>query len=124
MSNSSIPEIDSNAEASESFGEIFSQHERSRSRKAEGGGRGIEGTVITISGDSVLVDIGFKSEGILPLAVFQGRGEKIEPGDKLLVAVKGRDQDGYYQLSLGRVERPKDWSALEQAFAEHTTIVG
>ena len=38
--------------------------------------------------------------------------------------MKGRNEEGYYELSRLRVERPKDWSALEQAFAEKATIVG
>ena len=80
--------------------------------------------MIAISGESVLVDIGFKSEGILPLAVFQSRGEPVKPGDKLLVSVKGRNEDGYYELSLGKVSRPMDWSSLEQAYADQAPIVG
>ena len=36
----------------------------------------------------------------------------------------GRDPEGYYQLTRAKVERPKDWSALEKAFAEKSTIVG
>jgi small subunit ribosomal protein S1 len=38
--------------------------------------------------------------------------------------VKGRAPEGYYQLTLGKVERPADWSALEKAFADKATIVG
>jgi small subunit ribosomal protein S1 len=38
--------------------------------------------------------------------------------------VKGRDPEGYYELSRTRVETPKDWSALERAFAEKATIMG
>src|SRR5206468_1338471 len=40
------------------------------------------------------------------------------------VSVKGRNEEGYYELSRLRVEQPKDWSALEQAFADKTVIVG
>src|SRR5258706_6219298 len=40
------------------------------------------------------------------------------------VSVKGRDPEGYYQLTRAKVERPKDWSALEKAFADKATIVG
>ena len=38
--------------------------------------------------------------------------------------MKGRNEEGYYELSRLRVEQPKDWSALEQAFADKTIIVG
>jgi small subunit ribosomal protein S1 len=128
MSNSGIPQSQINAETAgdpgESFGDLLSQYEKSHSRKSEDGGRQLLGTVIVISGDSVFLDIGFKSEGILPLAALQGAGESVTPGDKVPVSVKGRDPEGYYQLTRAKVERPRDWSALEKAFADKATIVG
>jgi small subunit ribosomal protein S1 len=128
MPNSVIPQSQINAETAsepgESFGDLLSQYEKSHLRKSEDGGRQLLGTVIVVSGDSVFLDIGFKSEGILPLAAFEGAGEIVKPGDKVPVSVKGRDPEGYYQLTRAKVERPKDWSALEKAFADKATIVG
>ena len=124
MSNPSIPGSQPTAEPDESFGELLSQFEQSHSHKAEDGSRQIEGTVIAVSAESVFLDIGFKSEGILPLAAFQSAGEEVKPGDKLVVSVKGRDTDGYYELSRFKTALPKDWSSLEQAFADKTTIMG
>ena len=124
MSNPSIPDSQPTAEPNESFGELLSQFEQSHSRKAEDGSKQIEGTVIAVSAESVFLDIGFKSEGILPLAAFQSAGEEVKPGDKLVVSVKGRDTDGYYELSRFKTALPKDWSSLEQAFADKTTIMG
>ncbi len=48
----------------------------------------------------------------------------MKPGDKLQVSVKGRDPEGYYQLTRAKVDRPKDWAALEKAFADKATIMG
>jgi small subunit ribosomal protein S1 len=110
-----------NAEKTESFGDILSQFQKSHTRKAEGS-RQLEATVIAVTDESVFFDIGFKSEGILPLAALQG--ETLKPGDKALVTVKGRDLDGYYELSRFKVERPMDWSALEKAFADKSAILG
>jgi small subunit ribosomal protein S1 len=128
MSDPGIPKpqsiAESAAESGESFGDLLSQYDKSHSRKSADGGKQLLGTVIVVSADSVFLDIGFKSEGILPLAVLQGAGETAKPGDKLLVSVKGRDPEGYYQLTRAKVERPKDWSALEKAFADKATIVG
>ena len=124
MSNPSIPDSQPTAEPDESFGELLSQFEQSHSHKAEDGSKQIEGTVIAVSAESVFLDIGFKSEGILPLAAFQSAGEEVKPGDKLVVSVKGRDTDGYYELSRFKTALPKDWSSLEQAFADKTTIMG
>src|SRR5215472_14348681 len=108
-------------ENTESFGEIFSEYKKSHARKAEGG-KQIEATVIAVTAESVFFDIGFKSEGILPVTALQG--ETLKPGDKALVTVKGRDLDGYYELSRFKVERPMDWSALEKAFADKSSVLG
>ncbi len=124
MSDPNIPESPPTSEPDESFDQILSQYEQSHSRKAEDGGKQLEGTVVVVSGESVFLDIGFKSEGILPLAAFQSAGETVKPGDKLLVSVKGRDPEGYYQLSRFKVDRPTDWTSLEKAFADKATIVG
>ena len=124
MSNPSAPEPHPAAESNESFEDILSQYEKTHSRQKEDGGKQLEATVIAVSAESVFFDIGFKTEGIMPLAVFQGTGETVKPGDKLPVSVKGRDPEGYYELSRQKIARPTDWSSLEQAFAGKATIVG
>jgi len=120
-SNSETPETQTAVEGTESFGDILSQFQKSHSRKTEGS-RQLQATVIALNAESVFFDIGYKSEGILPLAALQG--ETLKPGDKCLVTVKGRDLDGYYELSRFKVERPMDWSALEKAFADKTSVLG
>jgi small subunit ribosomal protein S1 len=125
MHDPSKPDPDPASESAESFGEALSEYERSHSHKpAEEGGQGREGTVIAVSADSVFLDIGYKSEGVLPLTAFQKDREPPKPGDKFRVTVKGRDPEGYYELTRGKVERPTDWASLETAFAEKATIVG
>jgi small subunit ribosomal protein S1 len=110
-------------ESLESFGAILSEYESSHSHRPEGA-KGLEGTVIAVTTDSVMVDIGFKTEGIIPLADFQNAGEPVKAGDKIPVSIKGRDPEGYYQLSRLKVERPKDWSSLEKAFEAKVPILG
>ena len=69
----SAPDAPASASATEpveSFKDIFSEYEQSHSRKKESGGQGREGTVIAFTADSVILDIGFKTEGILPLTAF------------------------------------------------------
>jgi small subunit ribosomal protein S1 len=109
------------AENTESFGEIFAQYQKNHTRKTEDS-RQIQATVISVSPESVFFDIGYKSEGILPLTALQG--ETLKPGDKVTVTVKGRDPDGYYELSRFKVERPMDWTALEKSFADKATVLG
>jgi len=124
MPTSSNPQPENTEpESGESFDAIFSEYEQSHARTSEGG-RQIEGTVVAVSVDSVFVDIGYKTEGVLPLAPFQSANEAVKPGDKFLVAVKGRNLEGYYELSRFKVEQPRDWSSLERAFEDKTPIAG
>jgi small subunit ribosomal protein S1 len=124
MPHSNPPKSPDDAEPAESFDDMLSQYEQSHSRKASDRRQQLEGTVVAVSGGSVFLDIGFKTEGILPLSAFQDSGEQVTLGDKLPVSVTGRDPEGYYQLSRSRVERPTDWASLEQAFAERAAIMG
>src|ERR1700722_19764345 len=123
-SNPASPESQSINAPDESFKDLLSQFEKNKARKPHEPGKGREGTVIAVTVDSVLVDIGFKTEGILPLTAFPSADKAVKPGDKLLVSIKGRDPEGYYDLSLGKIERPTDWASLQKAFTEKTTIVG
>jgi small subunit ribosomal protein S1 len=109
-------EASSEAAADSSFGDILSEFEQSH----RSGGETVEGTVVSVTPDAVIVDIGRKMEGTLP------PDPKIEwkPGIKVIVTVRGRDEEGYYQLSTIKVEIPRDWSGLEAAFANKSTISG
>src|SRR5271169_3381220 len=117
MSDPNNPET---PEITESFDQLLSEYEREHARVSEDGARQLEGTVVAVTADSVLLDIGFKTEGTLPLTDLP----EAKPGVKLVVSVKGRDEDGYYKVSRTRIAQPKDWSALEAAFAAKSTIVG
>ncbi|MGI8770466.1 MAG: 30S ribosomal protein S1 [Acidobacteriaceae bacterium] len=108
----------------ESFGDLLSQFEQSHSRKTNDAGKQISGAVIAVSADLVFVDIGFKMEGVLPLVALGTGAATVCPGDTVSVSVKGRNLEGYYDLSLARIEQPKDWDAMEKAFAEKSTILG
>ena len=111
------------AEPDESFKDLLSQYEQSHAHTPHEGSKGLEGTVVKLTADSIIFDIGFKTEGILPLTALRAN-ETVKPGDKLMVTVKGRDPEGYYELARGKVARPTDWASLEKAFAEKATIVG
>jgi small subunit ribosomal protein S1 len=119
------PESPTNNEPNESFGDILTQYEQSHTHRiTEPGKKGLEGTVVAITAEAALLDIGFKTEGIIPLADFKSTGDTVKVGDKLPVSIKGRDPEGYYELSRLKVERPKDWSSLEKAFADKVAILG
>jgi small subunit ribosomal protein S1 len=99
-----------------SFGDILSQFEQTHHTRGET----VEGTVMTVTADTVFVDIGRKMDGAIP----RDPAVDLKPGTKLLVSIRGRDQDGTYQLSTIKVETPRDWSGLEAAFAGKKIIGG
>jgi small subunit ribosomal protein S1 len=105
------------APADTSFADLLSEFEQSHKR----GGQRLEGTVVAVTADSVLFDVGFKTEGVVPLSECK---TKVRVGDKCQVTMKGREPGGYYLLSLVHVEQPKDWSALERAFERKAPIAG
>lgn len=90
----------------------------------------VKGTVVQISADEVLVDIGYKSEGVLPrqemiLAAEQELASVIRLGQEVEVAVKTVDeQEGKITLSRKIIERKQKWLELEQAFENGIVITG
>jgi small subunit ribosomal protein S1 len=112
------------AEPLEDFADILSQFERSHTHKPASGAKQIEGIVISISAEQVFVDIGYKTEGVLPLSAFPNNAEGVKAGDKVLVSVKGRNEERYYELTRFKVAQPRDWTALEEAFQQKLAVMG
>jgi small subunit ribosomal protein S1 len=81
MSKPNTSEAPVKVESGESFGTILSQFERSHAPKSAEGLR--EGTVVSVTADSVFIDLGFKTEGVLPLAEFPSDQQAVKAGDKL-----------------------------------------
>ena len=99
-----------------SFGDILTEFEQSH----HANGERVEGTVVSVTADGAFVDIGRKMDGVLP----PERAADLKPGTKVLVSIRGRDDQGNYLLSTIKVETPRDWSGLEAAFAEKRTVGG
>ena len=115
-SETPVPEDDA------SFAELLSSFEQ---QHGESAGQTLQGVIVSVSPEAILVDIGRKMEGSLPLSAWREQhDEEPKPGDAIAVMSSGRDDEGYYRLSLLRIERPKDWSGLQHAFAERQTIAG
>jgi small subunit ribosomal protein S1 len=106
----------------QSFGDLLSEFERSHSHRAET--KQLEGTVVSLTADQVIVDIGYKMEGVLPRSSFPNNAEEVKAGDRFPVSITGRNEEGYYVLTRFRVAQPRDWSALERAFAEKIAVAG
>jgi small subunit ribosomal protein S1 len=115
---------EANEETTENFADLLSQFEKSHAHKTEGGQKQLEGTVVSLSVDQVFLDIGYKTEGVLPRAAFDNNAEGVAPGQSFPVSVTGRNEEGYYELSRFKVAQPRDWSALEEAFTQKLAVVG
>ncbi len=90
-----------------------------------GGAKHIDATVVAVSIDTVYLDIGYKTEGTLPLSSFSTQEKAVEVGDRCRVTVRGRAVDGYYELTRQRgAEAAKDFSSLEEAFEARGTVLG
>jgi small subunit ribosomal protein S1 len=125
MIPTSLPPVENTTESStESFGDLLAQFEHSHSHKTEDGAKQLEGIVVTVDAESVYLDIGFKTEGILPRTAFENNAEGLAAGSKFPVSVKGRNPEGYYELSRIHVAQPKDWTSLEEAFAQKAAVSG
>lgn len=128
MTDLNIPKSQSDEEiapeSTESFADALSAFERSHSHKDDSGRRQLDGTVVSLSAEQVFLDIGYKMEGVLPRSAFENNAAAVKRGDVFPVSIRGRNEEGYYDLSRFKVAQPRDWSALERAFEEKTAVAG
>jgi small subunit ribosomal protein S1 len=87
----------------------------------------LQGTVLSVTGKDVIVDFGYKSEGIVPIEQFQSpTGEvSVRPGDAVDVMIEhGVQTDGYVTLSHTRAARLRIWDNLDRACLEQLILSG
>ncbi len=87
-------------------------------------GEVIEGTVMGIQRDGVLVDLGAKSEGLIPANEMHSMGAapltKVEVGEKILVYIMQPEADqGHVMLSVDKARGERGWRVLQQRFEEN-----
>ena len=90
-------------------------------------GEVMTGTVLKVTPSEVIVDIGYKSEGIIGVDEFlDERGEvTVQPGDTVDVLLeRTEDRDGHVVLSREKAEKMKIWDEVEKAYAERKVIIG
>ena len=90
-------------------------------------GEVIEGTVLKVTDTEVLVDVGYKSEGFIPLTEFydENREAVVNPGDTVDVLLeRTEDRDGHIVLSREKAEKMKIWDDVEKAYAERKVVIG
>ncbi len=89
--------------------------------------RVIKGTVLKITPTHAVVDVGFKSEGLVPIAEVQDHegNVKFQPGQEIDVMIeKGETEEGYTKLSHQKASRLRAWDEVDKAYNEKTPIKG
>lgn len=85
----------------------------------------IVGTILKIGKDSVLVDVGFKSEGEVGLSEFTDHGKDLKVGDEVEIFLeKTEDNDGQIVLSKDKANKIKVWNHIAEAYEKSKLIEG
>ena len=90
-------------------------------------GEVVAGTVLKITDSGVVVDVGFKSEGVVPIEEFRNdEGEVlVQPGAAVEVLLeRTEDRDGHVVLSREKAERMKVWESIERSYEDQSIIKG
>jgi small subunit ribosomal protein S1 len=87
----------------------------------------VKGHVIAIENDNVLIDVGLKSEGRVPLKEFAvpGKAPELKVGDIVEVYLERmEDKHGEAQLSREKARREEAWTLLEKSFTANERVTG
>ncbi|MBX5460422.1 MAG: 30S ribosomal protein S1 [Steroidobacteraceae bacterium] len=108
----------------ESFAQLF---EESLANKRIRPGMILTGLVVEVTDDVVIVNVGLKSEAVIPVEQFKNeRGEvEVKAGDEVEVALDSvEDGTGETRLSREKAKRARTWTRLEQAFQNSEIVTG
>ena len=86
----------------------------------------VTGTVIKLTDKHVVVDVGLKSEGLIPLEqVLDHTGQpKLKAGDPVEVVIEREEPEGGYLLSYEKAQRHRVWDTIEKAANDKTPVTG
>ena len=106
------------------FGQLLDQFEQEQATLEEG--EVVRGTVVGLSERGVVIDFGYKSEGIVNPAEFTENGQlTVKAGDEVEVLVKSMETaDGLPVLSRADAVRMKAWDDLEKAYRDSSNVKG
>jgi small subunit ribosomal protein S1 len=108
----------------ESFAQLF---EQSLANQRIRPGMILTGLIVDVTSDVVIVNVGLKSEAVIPLEQFKNeRGEvEVKPGDSVEVALDAvEDGTGETRLSREKAKRARTWTRLEEAFNKSEIVTG
>jgi small subunit ribosomal protein S1 len=108
----------------ESFAQLF---EQSIANQRIRPGMILSGLIVTVGDDMVVVNVGLKSEAVIPLEQFKNeRGEiEVKAGDTVEVALDAmEDGTGETRLSREKAKRARTWTRLEESFNKSEIVTG
>jgi small subunit ribosomal protein S1 len=107
--------------------EAFEREQAAEAAAVEAfGDKIVSGTVIKATDKHLVIDVGLKSEGLVPLEqVLDHTGAvKFQPGDVIEVVIEREEPEGGYLASYERAQRLRVWDAIEKAAADKTPMMG
>ena len=117
-------------ESAEDFSAALAAFEREQAAEAAAveafGDKIVSGTVIKATDKHLVIDVGLKSEGLVPLEqVLDHTGAvKFQPGDVIDVVIEREEPEGGYLASFERAQRLRVWETIEKAAAGKTPLMG
>ena len=88
-------------------------------------GEVVKGTIVGVKGTEVLVDVGYKSEGTIPLEEFHRSGIVPKVGEEIEVYLEAKeDAEGLIVLSKEKADKIKVWDVITRAYEKGTPIEG
>jgi small subunit ribosomal protein S1 len=88
-------------------------------------GEVVRGRVVHVGSSEVLVDVGYKSEGAIPIEEFQRHGALPKVGDEIEVYLEAKeDSEGLIVLSKDKADKIKVWDAITQAYEKGSPVEG
>jgi small subunit ribosomal protein S1 len=88
-------------------------------------GEVVRGRVVHVGSSEVLVDVGYKSEGAIPIEEFHRHGGLPKVGDEIEVYLEAKeDSEGLIVLSKDKADKIKVWDAITQAYERATPVEG
>jgi small subunit ribosomal protein S1 len=88
-------------------------------------GEVVRGRVVHVGSSEVLVDVGYKSEGAIPIEEFHRHGALPKVGDEIEVYLEAKeDSEGLIVLSKDKADKIKVWDAITQAYEKGAPVDG
>ncbi|HUY95390.1 MAG TPA: 30S ribosomal protein S1 [Terracidiphilus sp.] len=121
---------ESGGESMEDFSAALEAFEREQAAEAAAveayGDKVVSGTVIKQTEQHLVVDVGLKSEGLVPLeqVVDHTGAVKFNPGDVIDVVIEREEPEGGYLVSFEKAQRLRVWDTIEKASIEKTPVLG